>query len=225
MEITLQNISFSFEKTPIIQELSARLIPGNFYDILGPNGSGKTTLLDMISGFMAPDKGKILLDTRDISSLSKKKIAQKISLVSQNYHINFPFSVGEVVMMGRHPFIDRFSQPCPRDVDLVSQVMDMTGISHLKHRRITELSSGEKQRCLFARALGQTLCAQLPGSSLFVSESLVKGSSTEAGAGSGPKTGIVCTWKPLNVPRETLVLRPRGPGPYVRPCHPGSGRG
>lgn len=155
MEITLQNISFSFEKTPIIQELSARLIPGNFYSILGPNGSGKTTLLDMISGFYTPNKGKILLENRDISSLSKKKIAQKISLVSQNYDINFPFSVEEVVMMGRHPFIDRFSQPCLQDVDLVSQVMDITEISHLKQRRITELSGGEKQRCIFARALCQ----------------------------------------------------------------------
>lgn len=155
MEIRLQNISFSYEKSPVIQALSARLVPGTFYGILGPNGSGKTTLLDMISGFYAPDKGKILLENRDISTISKRKLAQKISLVSQNYNINFPFSVGEVVMMGRHPFIDRFSQPCPRDMDLVSQVMEMTGISHLQDRRVTELSGGEKQRCVFARALCQ----------------------------------------------------------------------
>jgi iron complex transport system ATP-binding protein len=155
MELNIQNINFSYENNPVIRELSCRFFPGNFYGIVGPNGSGKTTLLDMISGFMAPDTGGILLEKIDISKLSKRIIAQKIALVSQNYYINFPFSVEEIIMMGRHPYIDRFSHPSSFDAQMVNQVMDFTEISHLKHRKITELSGGEKQRCIFARALCQ----------------------------------------------------------------------
>ncbi|MBA3008650.1 MAG: ABC transporter ATP-binding protein [Proteobacteria bacterium] len=155
MEIHIQDLGFSHGDTPIIRDLSCSFFPNTFYGILGPNGSGKTTLLDLISGFLIPDRGQVLLDRTDISSLTPKKIAQALSLVSQNYYINFPFSVEEVIMMGRHPYIDRFAHPCQTDMDRVSQVMDITGISHLKHRKITELSGGEKQRCIFARALCQ----------------------------------------------------------------------
>lgn len=155
MEIRLQNLCFSHGDTPVIKEVSSRFSPGKFYGILGPNGSGKTTLLDLISGFIPPDRGQVLLDKTNILSLSKKKIAQALSLVSQNYYINFPFSVEEVVMMGRHPYIDRFSHPSQIDKERVARVMEKTGISHLKQRRVTELSGGEKQRCIFARALCQ----------------------------------------------------------------------
>jgi iron complex transport system ATP-binding protein len=155
MEISLNNLGFSHGNTPIIRDLSCRFVPGKFYGILGPNGSGKTTLLDLISGFLTPDRGKVLLDNTIISDLTQNQIAKRLSLVSQNYYINFPFTVEEVVMMGRHPYIDRFSQPSQDDFDRVCQIMAVTGISHLKHRRVTELSGGEKQRCIFARALCQ----------------------------------------------------------------------
>jgi len=155
MEITIQNICFSHGNTQIIKELSCHFFPGKFYGILGPNGSGKTTLLDLISGFLPPNKGQILLDKTPISTLSQKKVAQTLSLVSQNYDINFPFSVEEVVMMGRHPYIDRFAHPSKIDVEKVETVMEITGITHLKKRKITQLSGGEKQRCVFARALCQ----------------------------------------------------------------------
>ncbi len=158
MEINIHNLGFSHGDNHVIKDLSSRFCPGKFYGILGPNGSGKTTLLDLISGFLPPDKGEVLLGKTKISSLSQKKIAQILSLVSQNYYINFPFSVEEVVMMGRHPYIDRFSHPSQTDMDRVSQVMEITGISHLKQRKVTELSGGEKQRCIFAR----TLCQDTP---------------------------------------------------------------
>jgi iron complex transport system ATP-binding protein len=155
MEIHLQKVCFSHGDTPIIRQVSSRFSPGKFYGILGPNGSGKTTLLDLISGFIPPDRGQVFLNKTNLAALSKKKIAQTLALVSQNYYINFPFSVEEVVMMGRHPYINRFSHPSQIDRDRVSKIMEETGISHLKHRRVTQLSGGEKQRCIFARALCQ----------------------------------------------------------------------
>jgi len=87
--------------------------------------------------------------------LSRKEIARTIALVSQNYNINFPFTVKEVVMMGRHPYIPRFSTPGVEDVRIVEQMMERTGINGFRNRRITELSGGERQRCVVARALCQ----------------------------------------------------------------------
>lgn len=153
--IRIKSLSFSYEKLPVINDISCTFNAGHFYSILGPNGSGKTTLLDLISGFLTPDSGTIEIDNSPVRTLSQKTLSRKIALVSQDYSINFPFPVKDVVMMGRHPYIPRFSQPSPEDYDQVNHVMDQCGINHLKYRKVTELSGGEKQRCAFARALCQ----------------------------------------------------------------------
>lgn len=153
--IQIQNMSFAYGDTTVLENLTAVFRPGVFYSLLGPNGSGKTTLLDLISGFLPPHDGRILVDGHSISHLPKQETAKIISLVSQSYEIHFPFTVRQVVMMGRHPYIDRFGHPGPEDRERVNQVMADTGIFHLRHRKITELSGGEKQRCVLARALCQ----------------------------------------------------------------------
>lgn len=112
-------------------------------------------MLDIISGFASPGQGEVTIDRKKLVSLSRREISRAISLVSQDYAIDFPFSVQDVVLMGRHPYIDRFSRPSATDVDLAESAMDRTGVYHLKDRKITELSGGEKQRCVFARALCQ----------------------------------------------------------------------
>ncbi|MCP4024043.1 MAG: ABC transporter ATP-binding protein [Desulfobacteraceae bacterium] len=155
MKISINNLSFSYDADSILRQLNCSFESGNFYAILGPNGSGKTTLLDLIAGFLKPCQGDIFFDKQKIDLLTKKQTAKKIGLVSQNYYINFPFTVQEVVMMGRHPHIPRFSHPSADDINLSESVMEKTGILHLAHRRVTELSGGEKQRCIFARALCQ----------------------------------------------------------------------
>jgi iron complex transport system ATP-binding protein len=155
MKICLNKISFAYDTDSIIKEVSCSFESGNFYSILGPNGSGKTTLLDLISGFLRPFSGYIDIDKAKVLSLSKKEIARKIALVSQDYTINFPFIVKDVVMMGRHPYIPRFSPPSVLDLEKVEHVMDICGIHHLCDRKVNELSGGERQRCVFARALCQ----------------------------------------------------------------------
>ena len=155
MKLNLHNISFAYDLDMIIKDISCSFVSGNFYSIIGPNGSGKTTLLDLISGFLTPCTGHIDIDQTPILSLATKEIAKKIALVSQDYIINFPFSVKDVVMMGRHPHIPRFSQPSDTDIETVDKMMEVTGIRHLQNRKINELSGGERQRCVFARALCQ----------------------------------------------------------------------
>jgi iron complex transport system ATP-binding protein len=155
MEMSIRNLSFSYDSGSVLRGIDLDFERGRFYSILGPNGCGKTTLLDLLIRHRKPAAGTITLDNRPLSSLSRKEIAQTISLVSQNYNINFPFTVKEVVMMGRHPYIPRFSTPGAGDIEIVDQVMERTGINGFRNRRITELSGGERQRCVVARALCQ----------------------------------------------------------------------
>lgn len=157
--IVLDHIAFGYTpENQIIHDLSADFEKGTFISIVGPNGSGKTTLLDLISGFLTPANGTITIAGKNIRDFSKQTLARQISLVSQDYAINFPFLVKDVVLMGRNPYIDRFSQPSVNDLDIAEQVIEQCGIAHLKNRKITELSGGERQRCVFARAL----CQQTP---------------------------------------------------------------
>ena len=155
MKLTLHNISFAYDNDIVIKNIDCSFMSGNFYSIIGPNGSGKTTLLDLLSGFLKPAAGNIDIDKTPILSLSKKQIAKNIALVSQDYTINFPFRVKDVVMMGRHPYISRFAHPTDDDRKKVHLIMEITEILHLENRKVNELSGGERQRCIFARALCQ----------------------------------------------------------------------
>lgn len=155
MSFDLQGVGFSFNGKKVIDGVSLSLASGKFYGVVGPNGCGKTTLVDLICRFRAPQRGRIYYNGKTMSAYSKRQLAREISLVPQNFYINFPFRVRDVVMMGRYPYIPRFGRPSARDMDIVAAVMETADIAAMSERLVTELSGGERQRVVFARALAQ----------------------------------------------------------------------
>jgi iron complex transport system ATP-binding protein len=149
------NLRFSYGTNAVVDDVSFSLTPGEMLGILGPNGSGKSTLLRLLSGVLAPANGEVRVHGQPLGSYSRRELGQAIAVVPQDTVIEFPFSVTEVVLMGRSPHLGGFAFEGDRDVDVARRAMQRTGVLHLAHRSIHELSGGERQRVILARALAQ----------------------------------------------------------------------
>lgn len=149
--------SFAYEKTGnnVFQEMSTSIEPGEICCFMGPNGCGKTTLLDCILGVHKLRKGRILFNGKDISSFRPGEIARHIAYVPQSHERTFPYRVIDIVKMGRAAYTGRFSSPSAQDKAIAQQALELVGLSHLKHRPYTQLSGGEGQLVMIARALAQ----------------------------------------------------------------------
>ncbi len=155
MGYRLNNVCFSYKKKKVFENFSINFKKGIFHGILGTNGCGKTTLLDLLINYKQAQKGDVLLNEKTIQSYSRRMLSQKTALIPQEYNIHFPFSVKDVVAMGRYPYLPKFAKPAQSDFAIIEQIMKKTKIWELKDKIITKLSSGEKQRVVFARALVQ----------------------------------------------------------------------
>jgi iron complex transport system ATP-binding protein len=150
-----RDLRFSYGRLPVIDNVSLALGPGEMLGIIGPNGSGKSTLLRLLSGVLQPDGGAVRLHGRRLTAYSRRELGQAIAVVPQDTAIEFPFSVTEVVLMGRSPHLGGFAFEGDRDVEVARGAMRRTGVLDLAQRSIHELSGGERQRVVLARALAQ----------------------------------------------------------------------
>lgn len=151
----LSDCCFSYRGYPCLHDITLDMKAGHFYGLIGPNGSGKTTLINLLTGTSRPTAGTLKFYGEPIHSYAKPKLARLLSLVPQSFNMEFEYTVYEVVLMGRHPFVGRFGSPTSADKELVTLALQTLDIQHLEDRYVTKLSGGERQRVLVARALAQ----------------------------------------------------------------------
>ncbi|HNR12960.1 MAG TPA: ABC transporter ATP-binding protein [Thermodesulfobacteriota bacterium] len=151
--LTLQDIHFSLDGKKILDSVSVRFDAARIHGVIGPNGSGKSTMLKNICRIWQPQTGTIFIDDRDYRTISRKDLSTLITMVPQNTSITFPISVYDVVSMGRNPHLGRFDLLRKKDREIIDRALQETHIYHLKDRIINELSGGEAQLAIIARAL------------------------------------------------------------------------
>ncbi len=154
--LEVKNISFAYdEDRKIFENISFTLEKGDVMCILGPNGTGKTTLIKCLNGLHDIDSGEILLENQNIKSLSFKEISKYIGYIPQTHTPTFPFSVMDVVIMGRAPYISLTESPREKDIKIAENALKDLGIYRLRDKEYTNLSGGERQLVFLARILAQ----------------------------------------------------------------------
>jgi len=137
----------------ILKDASLALKPGELKGIAGPNGGGKSTLLKVMAGLWRPDSGAVLLDGQPLEALSRRTVARAISFVPQDEHVDFDFTVEQIVAMGRFPHRSRFAPETDEDRSIVEAAMERCDVANLRRRKVNTLSGGEQQRTFIARSL------------------------------------------------------------------------
>ncbi|HSL20399.1 MAG TPA: ABC transporter ATP-binding protein [Vicinamibacterales bacterium] len=150
------DVSFAYERgTPVLRGVSFAAAPSEIVGILGPNGSGKTTLLKVLARLLPPQSGRVTLDGRPLSDVGRRAIARRMSVVAQETHLAFDYSVLEVVLMGRYAHLGAFELEGPDDFAAARAALAITGTAQFERRPFSSLSGGEKQRVVIASALAQ----------------------------------------------------------------------
>jgi len=153
--VRLKKIGFRYDETRVLGNISFDVQRGEFFGIIGPNGSGKTTLLRIIDKILTPCEGSVGIGGIDLHKIKRADLAKIVGVVSQDFPPLFLFTVHEIVMMGRSPHLGKLRFEGKEELAIVEQVMEMTDIHSLAGRSFGELSGGEMQRVLIARALAQ----------------------------------------------------------------------
>jgi cobalamin transport system ATP-binding protein len=155
LALEARGLCFRYDGERVVDDVSLVLRAGEMLGIIGPNGSGKSTLLRLLSGAIEPQEGEVRILGRPLREYSRAQLGRVVAVVPQETLIEFPFSVTEVVLMGRSPHLGGFAFEGDRDLQVAHQAMARTGVLEFAARSIHELSGGERQRVVLARALAQ----------------------------------------------------------------------
>lgn len=156
--IKIFDLEFSYSDTPtkkILNKINLHFNQNEFSVILGPNGSGKTTLIKIIARLLKPNKGKLFLKNIPYEKIKIRDFYKLVSYVPQKFFSIYPYTVFEIVLMGRSLNFNLLGFENENDIEKVNQILEQLNLSHLKHKRINEISGGELQKVILARSLVQ----------------------------------------------------------------------
>ena len=153
--ISVQGIRVEYDSRPVLDDFSLKVYTGEFIVIIGPNGSGKTTLLRTVARALQPARGAIVVDGHDIAQLRASELSQRVGTVPQHTPASFDFTCFDITLMGRTPYLSPLAHLSAEDLSIVKEVMNETGVWELRDRYFTQISGGERQRVIIARALAQ----------------------------------------------------------------------
>jgi iron complex transport system ATP-binding protein len=154
-EIELINVSMGYHDRVVLSDVNLKLKSGEITCLLGPNGVGKTTLFKTLLGFLPPISGHVVINGKSIDRLLPKDFARLVAYVPQAHHTPFPYTVRDVVLFGRTVHLNLFASPGKKDKMVADHALELLEVSYLADRHFTELSGGEKQMVIIARALAQ----------------------------------------------------------------------
>ncbi len=153
MKLEIREVSFSYGSRPALDGVTMSVGEGEVVSIVGPNGSGKTTLIKCINRILKPKGGTVLAEGRDVRKIKLRGLARFLAYLPQSAAHVFPSTVFDTVLLGRRPYVNWGISP--RDRAIVSQTLSLMGLEAMALRHFNELSGGEKQKVLLARALAQ----------------------------------------------------------------------
>jgi len=153
--VDIANLSFAYRNNLVLNNLSFSVSDGEFFIIIGPNGSGKTTLIKIIAGILKTKIDELKVFNQPLKEYSGKDLAKTIAIVPQMVVPDFPFTVTELVLMGRSPHLNVLGMEREKDLEIAQNAMAFTQVEHLAHRKADQLSGGECQRVFIARAICQ----------------------------------------------------------------------
>ena len=153
--VELSGLAFGYRERLLFDGFNLDVEAGEFLGVIGPNGAGKSTLLKLVAGLLRPRRGSVRILERELREVGRAEAARTIGVVLQENPFAFDYTVADVVMMGRNPYLGRFQSPGKQDRKVVADALEFVDALFLRDEHINAISAGERQRVVLARALAQ----------------------------------------------------------------------